>query len=65
MCGDRTMQGNGFEFWRQLFLENEGTSAEITQAGRKLFNEYGKCNKLARLTRHLHGWEQVLDDYCP
>ena len=64
MCVGRAQKGNGFEFWRHS-LENEGTSAEITQEGWKLFNEYGKCNKFADLARHLDGWKQMLDDDCP
>ena len=46
MEGGKAETGNGFEFWRQLFLDNEGSGALINVEGRKIFQEYPKCTKL-------------------
>ena len=55
MWGGRSQEGKVFEFWQQLLMEKEGTSAEITEQGWKMFSEHGKCNKLGDLARHLDG----------
>ena len=65
MEGGKAEAGNGFEFWRQLFLENEGSGALINAEGRNIFQEYPKCAKLPDLSRHLYGWTQLLDWYAP
>ena len=57
--------GNGFECWRQLLLENDGSGALINAEGRKIFQECPKCAKLPDLSRHLDGWKQLLDEYAP
>lgn len=64
MIGGRVEDNNGFEFWRQLFFENEGTGEEIVQEGRKNFQSYPKCSQLKELSRHLDGWKQLLDEYA-
>ena len=61
MEGAKAETGNGFEFWRQLFFENQGSGAHINAEGRKIFQEYPKCAKLPDLSRHLDGWKQLLD----
>ena len=61
MEGGKAETGNGFEFWRQLFLDNEGSGALINAEGCKIFQEYPKCAKLPDLSRHLDGWKQLLD----
>ena len=65
MEGGKAETGNGFEFWRQLFLENEGSGALINAEGRKIFQEYPKCAKMPDSLRQVDGWKQLLDEYAP
>ena len=46
-------EGNGFELYRALFKEYEGSHALVKLGGRKLFNSYGKCTLRADVDEHV------------
>ena len=45
--------GNGLEMWRRLNLEFEGGSEFVEYGGRKGFNRYPRCTKVAELHQHM------------
>ena len=55
--------GNGFEFWRRMFIEYQGGSEAVEFGGIRRLQEFPKCTNLSKLTEHLDDWQDVLTTY--
>ena len=49
-------EGNGFEYWRKLFIENKGGGETIRFAQRKRFDDFPRCRGISDLEKHLEEW---------
>ena len=63
MCGGEAQSGNGFEFWRQLFMEHHGGEEAIQLGGIRRLQEWPKCNSLSNLKKHLADWQECLETH--
>ena len=63
LCGGPDQAGNGLEMWRRLYMEFEGGSELVAYGGRKGFNRYPRCTKVAELHQHLDDWVDCLLQY--
>ena len=63
LCGGEAQSGNGFEFWRQLFMEHHGGEEAIQLGGIRRLQEWPKCNSLSNLKKHLADWQECLETH--
>jgi hypothetical protein len=61
LCGSE--DGNGFEAWRQIFLEHSGGGSLQTLGGFRRLIEYPRCERLNGLQKHLADWEELVKKY--
>jgi hypothetical protein len=63
--------GNGFEFWRRLYIEFQGGQEAVEYGGIRRLQEFPRCTNLAKLSEHLDDWLDVLTthgselEHCP
>ena len=55
--------GNGFEMWRQLYLDYQGGSDAVQFGGVRRLQEFPKCTSMSKLSEHLDDWTDVLHTY--
>ena len=55
--------GNGFEAWRQIYLEFAGGSAIANVGGFRRIQEFPRCEDLHKLGQHLADWEELITEY--
>ena len=63
LAGGRDQAGNGFEVWRQLYLQYAGGSSAVRHGGQARLKDWPKCTNIMNLEAHLDGWKACLDEY--
>ena len=52
--------GNGFEFWRRMYIEYQGGSEAVEYGGIRRLQEFPRCSNISKLGEHLDDWLDVL-----
>ena len=55
--------GNGFEAWRQMYLEYCGGGSIANVGGFRRIQEYPRCEDVRKLGQHLADWEEFVTKY--
>ena len=64
LCVGEGQEGNGFQLWRNLHINDMGRASNIVQCGGfKTFIRYGKCEDEKRLLKHCADREEALAKY--
>ena len=63
LAGGEHERGNGFEMWRQLFLEHHGGANAIRLGGMRRLQEWPRCTSLTTLSAHLDAWVECLEEH--
>ena len=63
LAGGPGETGNRLAVRRRLFRDNKGSGDVVEYAGIDVLRDYPKCNKPSELSVHLHGWNELLDNY--
>ena len=63
MAGGKTQEGNGFEIWRQLYLEHHGGANAVQLGGMRRLQEWPKCSSIGNLNQHLDAWLECLETH--
>ena len=63
MAGGKSEEGNGFEIWRQLFLEHHGGAHAVQLGGMRRLQEWPRCTSIANLSQHLDSWVECLETH--
>ena len=56
--------GNGFELWRQLFLQYEGGSTLVHLQGVRSFHAFPACKKIENLNARIGQWLQAQSKFA-
>ena len=59
----QNIEGNGFELWRKLFLEYEGSDKLMQIAGRSKLQEFPACTNVRHLNQHVDDWMHLFYTY--
>ena len=57
------IEGNGFELWRRLFYDHEGSSELIALAGRTKLLSFPRCRDKRKLGQHFDDWVDMFQTY--
>lgn len=57
------IEGNGFELWRRIFLENECASELVALAGRSKLMAFPQCRDKRKFGQHLCEWIDMLQTH--
>lgn len=57
------VEGNGFELWRALFTEYEGSDEYIALDGRTQLQNFPKIQSTTGITQHLNDWSSAMLKY--
>ena len=63
LAGGETETGNGFEIWRQLFVEHHGGMDAVQLGGMRRLQEWPRCNTIGNLSAHLDSWVACLETH--
>ena len=63
LAGGESQAGNGFEIWRQLYLEHHGGAEAVKLGGIRRLQEWPRCTSFNQLNQHLDSWLECLERY--
>ena len=63
LCGGRMEEGNGFNMWRRLYIDNKGSSDIVDYAGIEVLREYPQCQSIKEVSNHMDNWKEMLGIY--
>ena len=63
LAGGVSQKGNGFEVWRQLFVQFAGGTTAVKHGGQMRLKDFPKCRDVLKLEAHLDAWTNCLEEF--
>ena len=63
LAGGVSQKGNGFELWRQLFVQFAGGTTAVKHGGQMRLKDFPKCRDIHKLEAHLDAWTNCLEEF--